>query len=53
MNAIQAVKFLEVLASVAFLVWFFYGPWRRFVVDLTRQNLFLVTHEAQPVSQQG
>jgi len=27
-------------AKAAILVWFIYGPWRRFIVDLARQNLF-------------
>lgn len=36
---------LQILASITVLVWFFYGPWRSFVIDLTRQNLFELRDE--------
>jgi len=39
-TAAAVVNFIEVLACIAVLIWFFYGPWNRFVVDLARQNLF-------------
>ena len=41
----EAVNILEWLVASAFLVWFFYGPWNRFVVDLARQNLFEIRDE--------
>ena len=31
---------IELAVAIGFLVWFFYGPWNRFVIDLARQNLF-------------
>lgn len=39
------VNILELLVAIAFLAWFFYGPWNRFVVDLARQNLFEIRDE--------
>lgn len=31
---------IELLASLAVLMWFFYGPWQRLMVDTARQSLF-------------
>lgn len=39
------VNSLEVITSIFFLVWFFYGPWSQFVIDLARQNLFEIRDE--------
>lgn len=39
------VEFLQLLAAIAFFVWFFFGPWNQFVVDLVRQNLFEIRDE--------
>ncbi len=36
----QPLQELEGVCSIAFLIWFFYGPWNQFVLDLCRQNLF-------------
>jgi len=36
---------LELIASVIFLIWCFYGPWNRFLVDLARQNLFEIRND--------
>lgn len=41
----RLVEALEAMAGIAFLVWFFYGPWSRFIVDLVRQNLFEIRDE--------
>lgn len=40
-----AVNTIEFAIAIAFFVWFFYGPWSRFIVDLTRQNLFELRDE--------
>lgn len=40
MSAAQTGNFLELLAGIAILVWIIYGPWRRFIIDVARQNLF-------------
>lgn len=45
MTIAQAITNLEVCASVAFLIWFFYGPWQNFVLDTLRQNLFEIRDE--------
>ena len=36
---------IELAVAIGFLVWFFYGPWNRFVIDLARQNLFELRDE--------
>lgn len=41
----NAINTIELAIALAFLVWFFYGPWNRFVVDLARQNLFELRDE--------
>lgn len=53
MNVAPIVKFLEVLASIAFLVWFFYGPRRQLVLDLARQNLFELRDEVFDLAAKG
>jgi hypothetical protein len=40
MSPAQFVTNIEFLASVALLIWFFYGPWQNIVLDATRQILF-------------
>lgn len=39
------VHFLQVLAAIAFFVWFFFKPWNQFVIDMVRQNLFEIRDE--------
>ena len=39
------INTIELAVAIGFLVWFFYGPWNRFVVDLARQNLFELRDE--------
>lgn len=34
------VNQIEFVIAVAFLLWFFYGPWQQLVVDTARQKLF-------------
>lgn len=41
----NTINTVELAAAIAFLVWFFYGPWNRFVIDLARQNLFELRDE--------
>jgi len=41
----NTINIIELTAVIAFLVWFFYGPWSRFIIDLTRQNLFELRDE--------
>lgn len=36
-NVLSAV---QILVSVAGLIWFFYGPWQRLMIDAVRQKLF-------------
>lgn len=40
MTNVQSLNAISILLAVMFLVWFFYGPWKNFVIDLGRQNLF-------------
>lgn len=39
------VNTLEFLLAFALIVWLFYGPWQRYVVDVVRQNLFEIRDE--------
>lgn len=41
----NAVNTIEFAIAIGFLVWFFYGPWNRLVIDLARQNLFELRDE--------
>lgn len=41
----NTINTIELASALAFLVWFFYGPWNRFVIDLARQNLFELRDE--------
>ncbi|MDO9012563.1 MAG: hypothetical protein Q7U78_12265 [Gallionella sp.] len=41
----NTINTIELTVAIAFLVWFFYGPWNRFVIDLARQNLFELRDE--------
>lgn len=36
----QTLTAVRILLSIAGLVWFFYGPWQRLMVDSVRQKLF-------------
>jgi len=40
MTDLIAVKIIEIIIAIAFLVWFFSFVWQKFAVDLTRQSLF-------------
>lgn len=40
MTSFQLIQTLEILASISFLLWFYKGPWQKFMIDLTRQRLF-------------
>lgn len=41
----NTINTVELTAAIAFLAWFFYGPWSKFIIDLTRQNLFELRDE--------
>lgn len=53
MTNAQFIANFEVLASVAFMIWFFYGPWQNFVVDTLRQNLFEMRDEIFMTASEG
>lgn len=36
----QHMNAVAILIVIAFLIWFFYGPWKSLVIDIGRQNLF-------------
>jgi len=42
MTDVHYMNAISILATAAFLVWFFYGPWKNLVIDIGRQNLFEV-----------
>ena len=35
---------IEIIASIAFLVWFVYGRWQQLITDVTRHELFKIRH---------
>jgi hypothetical protein len=41
----STVENIEFLLSIAVLICFFYGPWQWLVIDVLRQNLFLLRDE--------
>ncbi len=40
MTDIHYLNAVTIFAGIAFLAWFFYGPWKSLVIDIGRQNLF-------------
>lgn len=40
MTPIETIETLEFVFSIGLLLWLFYGPWQRFILDGTRQVLF-------------
>lgn len=35
---------IVILGSIAFFIWFIFGPWQQLVIDVTRHELFKIRH---------
>lgn len=52
-SVVQAADALQAIAMLGFLIWFLFGPWKRFVIDLVRQNLFEIRDEVFDYAARG